>query len=594
MILTKDDLYILEQDLESKIISKFTVLIPFLNLNIDGYVSTEEKLPPIDDAILRLYEGTLKKFNKEKVSKLLGIDEDSVENSFIHLLEKEYIDFNTRSLTDEGRKYIVNRKVINRSKQKFNLIINRITGEVSYQEEGAFIRFKDKQKSYFDTLYDRNNELNMEEIISLQQVKKVWDYRKNIDDYHYKGELLEVLNFEEKGSVFKKFNIYYFMNKQNNVEIRAYDRNTRDKELEKFILERESIEHILTQEKYDFFFEKNVASNIDNIVKDYKNIPNETEMFESFNFLEQVKEKVDIFFPLTKFLHLDDDLIYFITKLCKSNKTVNVYFSGIDPVNIRQRYNINKLVKQSKKSKYLNVFSIKQYCPQSFVMDNDYGKIFMPNIIPINISGISSKCVLFSFKELREDQLKYINDTIIPTAKSNMEIPNTFDLKKTSKAVFSLIEEVDSLFEKIGFGWLANSNETELKEFLYNAILTKKENEFQAFTTKFSTKIVENFKKTTTKKRGKNYFDKDFKMEWSQLSKAMNRIRVYRNSYSHDNFNRFIQEMSYEIIPDDFCDYCPLGISNSFEYKQYKMLEELLVALTETKKQLENTTKSPF
>ena len=105
--------------------------------------------------------------------------------------------------------------------------------------------------------------------------------------------------------------------------------------------------------------------------------------------------------------------------------------------------------------------------------------------------------------------------------------------------------------------------------------------------------MVENFKDSTKKARDKNYFDKQFPIDWPELSLALNRIRVYRNSYSHDFLNKFFLTISEEIIPMDFSEYCPSGISNTCEYKQYVMVEGLYIALQETIKKL-NQKETPF
>ena len=229
MLIAKEDSFVLDKEPESKIIGKFVILVPFSNLNMEVYVTKEERLTPLNDAVLRIYALENQNFNIEETSEILGVSISDVENSYYRLLEKDLIDFVTKRITDDGRKYITERKAINRLKERFSLIVNKITGEVSYQEEGAFIRFKDKRKSSHLTPYERNKDIILEESITLNLVQKIWNYRKEYDEIRYQGELIELLNSHEKGTVYKKFNIYYFMNKQNNVEIRAYERNNRDK-----------------------------------------------------------------------------------------------------------------------------------------------------------------------------------------------------------------------------------------------------------------------------------------------------------------------------------------------------------------------------
>lgn len=595
MLIAKEDSFVLDKEPESKIIGKFVILVPFSNLNMEVYVTKEERLTPLNDAVLRIYALENQNFNIEETSEILGVSISDVENSYYRLLEKDLIDFVTKRITDDGRKYITERKAINRLKERFSLIVNKITGEVSYQEEGAFIRFKDKRKSSHLTPYERNKDIILEESITLNRVQKIWNYRKEFDEIRYQGELIELLNSHEKGTVYKKFNIYYFMNKQNNVEIRAYERNNRDKLLEQFIRNQESANCRLTKSEYDYFFEKNVGTKTKNIVDSYEQIEFTKDGFKSFEFLDKAIRSIDIYLPLNSFLYIEEDFIYHIGKQANTEKLINIYFSGIEPITIKQRSTIEKITKLTNSNKRIKVFSINKYCPQTVILDNKSGKIIYPKIIPINLEGTESKCVYLEFKEIDSQEIEYIQQHVASSAIDLMDIPQHFELNEVTKKIYKLIEELDELFANkgYGYGWLAHSNATEIEKLLLGATITKKNATFESFTTKLSAKMVENFKDSTKKARDKNYFDKQFPIDWPELSLALNRIRVYRNSYSHDFLNKFFLTISEEIILMDFSEYCPSGISNTCEYKQYVMVEGLYIALQETIKKL-NQKETPF
>lgn len=596
MIINKDDAFILEKDEEGRVIGKYTVLIPFANLNVDAYVSDVVTLPPLNDAVLRLYAADIENFRFERIANLLGVDSEDVENAYYSLLEKDFIDFLTKSVTDDGRRYITNRKITNRIKQRFNLVVNKITGEASIQEEGAFIRYKDRRKSNYQCPYERNEDIDLYKEVTLNRVKNVWDSRKQIDEYRYQGELKEILNISEKGTVFRKFTVYYFMNKQNNVEIRVYEKNIRDKKLEKFIRIQESTNPRLTKNKYDYFFERNVVSKGKNIVDSYENIDYDLNYFSSFDFFDNADKTIDIFLPLNSFLVIDDDFLYHLKRQIELKKEINIFISGIEPVDIRQRSYIEKIVKLSLNKNNVKIHSLESYCPQTILLDNQEGRIIYPKIIPINFEGIDTKSVFLDFKEVEASEINFINSKIKIKHRDKMDIPNDFDLNEVSNEIFKLIVDVDELFanKSIGFSWLANSNNSEIKNLLTKAAVTKISSKYQKFTTMLATKMVENFKDSTKKVKNKNYFDNEFCNEWPELSKAMNRIRVYRNSYSHDFFNKFLLALSVDIIPSDFTDYCPSGILNVYEYKQYKMIDGLHEALKITKNKLLEEEEAPF
>ncbi|MBC2202385.1 hypothetical protein HCX59_14275, partial [Listeria welshimeri] len=117
MILNESDIFAIdEMDLGNKIINKQTVLIPYSNQEVDVYVNEEEKLPPISDAVLRLYKVN-DDYSFDEMGEILGIDGGEVNNAYLSLLEKNLIDYISRSITDEGRRYINDRKINNRKKQ---------------------------------------------------------------------------------------------------------------------------------------------------------------------------------------------------------------------------------------------------------------------------------------------------------------------------------------------------------------------------------------------------------------------------------------------------------------------------------------------
>lgn len=77
---------------------------------MEVYVTKEERLTPLNDAVLRIYAMENQNFNIEETSEILGVSISDVENSYYRLLEKDLIDFVTKRITDDGRKYITERK----------------------------------------------------------------------------------------------------------------------------------------------------------------------------------------------------------------------------------------------------------------------------------------------------------------------------------------------------------------------------------------------------------------------------------------------------------------------------------------------------
>lgn len=593
MILNESDVFaVKEMDLGNKLINKQTILIPYSNQEVDVYVNEEEQLPPISDAVLRLYKVN-DDYSFDDMGSLLGIDRDEVNNAYLSLLENNLIDYVSKSITDEGRKYINDRKIINRKKQSITVAVNKITGEVAYQEEGAFIKYSDKQSSILKCPYEQNDQLSIQNMITFDSISKVWNFRKKVDDYRYRGELSEILKTSQKNTVYKKYNVYYFINEQNEVEIRAYERSHRDKNLEQFIWLQESSKPKLTKSKYDYYFEKFVR-NRKNDFHDYQDINFELDVFSSFSFLDNAKEKIQMFIPVHSFSLINDELLFYLKKAIEKGILVEIFFNGFEWVSIQQRIFIEEIL-ALKKFKNVKIASNNKYCPQTIIMDEIEGSVFTPKIFNFSIEGTSGSSVMLTCTSMNDKQHSFLEKNHIRESVSKMEVPDTFCFADSCVDIVDKTGKLDELFSSNNtkLTWFSKNDKKEFDNFFLNAKQVVKKSEYESFTTTLSRKIVENFK-TNSRRRGKKYFDNDFKEEYSQLSFSMNRIRVYRNSYSHEFLDKNFIRMSHKVILKDFDNYCPIGISNIFEYKQYKMIIEHNAALCMTIEALGVEEDSPF
>ncbi|MBC2195266.1 hypothetical protein [Listeria booriae] len=593
MILNESDIFAIdEMDLGNKIINKQTVLIPYSNQEVDVYVNEEEKLPPISDAVLRLYKVN-DDYSFDEMGEILGIDGGEVNNAYLSLLEKNLIDYISRSITDEGRRYINDRKINNRKKQSITVAVNKITGDVSYQEEGAFIKYSDKQSSIFKCPYEQNSQLSIQDSITFDRVTRLWNYRKKIDEYRYKGDISEILKKSQKNTVYKKYNIYYFMNEQNEVEMRAYERTRRDKVLEQFIWLQESSNPQLTKKKYDYYFEKNVRKKNNDFYK-YQDIDFQLDIFKTFSFFDDAQEKIQVFIPIHNFSLLNDELLYYLKKAIEKGIKIEIFFNGFEWVSIQQRIFIEEILYLGKYGN-VKIYSTRNYCPQTIIIDESEGKIFAPKIFNFSIEGTDGSSVMLTFTSMDEKQHKYLKENLVKESISKMDIPDTFCLDESCLEIVDKTEKLDDAFSSNStkLTWFSQNDKREFDKFFSSVKQAVTKAKYESFTTTFSRKVVENFK-ANSKKRGKKYFDSDFREEYPQLSFSMNRIRVYRNSYSHEFLDKNFIKMSHEIIAKDFDGYCPIGISNIFEYKQYKMITEHKLALIDTIDVLGKQEESPF
>lgn len=593
LILNESDVFAMNEiGSGNKIINKQTILIPYSNQEVDVYINEEEKLSPIADAVLRLYKVN-DGYSFDEMGELLGIDGREINNAYLSLIEKNLIDYISQSITDEGRRYINNRKINNRKKQSITVAVNKITGEVAYQEEGAFINYRDKQCSILKCPYEQNDQLSVKDMITFDQVSKVWKFRKKIDDYKHRGELSEILKTSQKNTVYKRYNIYYFLNEQNEVEIRAYERTYRDRGMEQYIWLQESASPKLTKHKYDYYFEK-FAKSPKNSFSDYQKIDFELDIFKSFSFLGKAREKIQIFIPVHSFSLINDELLFHLRNAIEKGIKIEIYFNGFDWVSIQQRIFIEEIL-SLKKFRNVKIYSTNKYCPQTIIIDEIEGNVFTPKVFDFSIEGTTGSSVMLTCTLMNETQHKYLEENLINHAIFKMEIPGDFKLSESSFNIIGKTEKLDELFssKNLRLTWFSQNDKREFDNFFSKAKQVTKKSKYESFTTTLSRKVVENFK-SNSRKRGKKYFDNDFREEFPQLSFSMNRIRVYRNSYSHEFLDKNFIRMSHEVIIKDFDGYCPIGLDNTFEYKQFKMIDGHNKALTKTIEILSNQEDSPF
>ncbi|MGJ0997427.1 hypothetical protein ACR76W_17720, partial [Enterococcus casseliflavus] len=354
---------------------------------------------------------------------------------------------------------------MNRNKQTLTVAVNKITGEVDYQEEGAFINYQDKNKSALKFPYEYNEKIVIQDMITFEKMSKVWNFRKKVDEYKYKGELAEVLASPEKNTVYKKYNIYYYLNEQNELEIRAYERTRRDKDLEQYIWMQESSRPELTKEKYDHYFE-NVVKRKENTYSDYQKIDFELGVFDSFSFLNDAKENIQLFLPIHSFSIINEELLFYIKKVIDKGIKIDIYFNGLEWVSVQQRIYIYEVL-SLRSLKNVNLFSSNKYCPQTIILDGIEGVILEPKIFEFSIGGTAGSSVMLVHNSLNEKQHKYIEEIIVKNSISEMNIPDTFSIAESCKDIVSKTDKLDELFssKSENLTWFSQNDKREFDIF---------------------------------------------------------------------------------------------------------------------------------
>lgn len=592
LIREEEGVLVKELNQKSKIIGKFEIAVPFYNLKVGVYSYKNKKLSAILDAVLRLYN----LFDKEenvfsKIGETLGLEEEEIKTAYYSLIDQDLIDYLNKEITDEGRKYINDNKYINREKSSLNIVINKITGKIDMREASSFIHPKDLHSLDLTCPYDKKKG-DLNGLIDIKSVRKIWNYRKEYDPDKYEGDITEIIKIDERNNVYWRFNVYYLMNEHNKVEIRVFEKNRRDSSLEQYVLEQEGRRNILTKEKYDAFFEENVGMKERNIQNNYQEIIDKiTKNDIDKDIYTKVDERLDLIFPLISFLEIPGDLEENIKKLLERKKRVNLYLCGLEFIDKFQRMRIQGIIKLLRKSRFGKVYSLNEYCPQTIIKDEKSSITYEPSIVPITINGEHSKVTQYTIVPTNNDILTYILGNAIKNTVENIEVEpwETEGLRELTSKIFVLLQEVDELLHSNGLNWSKNRQLLEIKKNLNEFQIVKNEETFMPFIKKIYIDFVESFKKTCKK----GYFDGQFGDEWPELSDALNRIRVYRNLTSHDWLESDMKRRYFKFIKQDFNSYCPFGVENMYLNMQQKILIGLLEALRKTKEKILDIQK-PF
>lgn len=462
-----------------------------------------------------------------------------------------------------------------------------------YKEHNSFMSAKDVYQSKIKYPYDSKNKQNFAEMITSSIVEKIWGYRKENEPVRYAGRVGEVLKTKKENTMYKKFIVYYFVNEQNIVEINVYDKNRREYKLEQFIMQEEQKNSKLTKQKYDIYFEKEIGTNSKYMEKDYEFMKVKFSQ-DIKSIFEKIETRLDIVVPLTSFTELPYVFELNIKKLLSQQKNVNLYLCGIEYIDKHQRERIVKLKRILNQSPFGNVYSLKEYFPQSIVKDLEEGIIYSPSIYPINNGGIESRVVQYHTEDMSKEILMYFTEKVQNSGITKYEVVDVRNsLSEIKKNIYDLIIEIDDYLVNQNLGWSKEKNLSEIKRNIESIKLSNKEEYFLKFVKDLYIDLVESFKKFSKRSKGKNYFDQDFSEDFPELSECLNRIRVYRNLTAHDWLEKDMQNRYFKFIDKDFDGYCPFGIKNTYEVMQVSILQGLLSSLEKTKSELKNNVK-PF
>ncbi|WP_434715028.1 hypothetical protein LS996_27900 (plasmid) [Bacillus cereus] len=539
-----------------------------------------KRLPVVDEYVLRLYH---ERVSLEDMSKVLGIDMELINTSYFNLIHLGLIHENTKWITERGHFYLREYKIDSYEKVIVDIVIDALSGEIK------------KDRKFMNRWSIRENNLDVlppltfvpsVSTLKVSQLKKVMRQYKEMDPDTYNGDLLDIIEVENKQTQFKRLSVLVFSNSMGDIRFMVCDDAQRYEEYESLLMRVEKSGKSVLDYGIGDYFEKANLEYITEIKKDSNKNLSPAEMKNGvYTLLDEVKEKLYISIPLIKNKTLDNYFINLLKEKLQENIQIHLLTSGREFADPFQKQQYEKITELQRKHKNLLVDNNPEIQHPVVIAD---GKGILSYLVknelnlPKSKYGITEKGFL-----LDADQVKTVVNTIFMPVDSMINRQNLIsksELENKLRRIIQLVIEFDEyLLGKNNIGWLGGNSFPDAQRVLESPVATN-ENRFKVFISSMHTSLGESLEKNGKIHGEPKYFWNYFKNEFPELQKVLHKIRVYRNSTEHlvlepqakQNYFRFLDEDLDGAIPFlKDCGYHTLQTKVVMELE--RALESLLV-----------------
>ncbi|MFB5545253.1 hypothetical protein [Bacillus cereus] len=539
-----------------------------------------KRLPVVDEYVLRLYH---ERVSLEDMSKVLGIDMELINTSYFNLIHLGLIHENTKWITERGHFYLREYKIDSYEKVIVDIVIDALSGEIK------------KDRKFMNRWSIRENNLDVlppltfvpsVSTLKVSQLKKVMRQYKEMDPDTYNGDLLDIIEVENKQTQYKRLSVLVFSNSMGDIRFMVCDDAQRYEEYESLLMRVEKSGKSVLDYGIGDYFEKANLEYITEIKKDSNKNLSPAEMKNGvYTLLDEVKEKLYISIPLIKNKTLDNYFINLLKEKLQENIQIHLLTSGREFADPFQKQQYEKITELQRKHKNLLVDNNPEIQHTVVIAD---GKGILSYLVknelnlPKSKYGITEKGFL-----LDADQVKTVVNTIFMPVDSMINRQNLIsksELENKLRRIIQLVIEFDEyLLDKNNIGWLGGNSFPDAQRVLESPVATN-ENRFKVFISSMHTSLGESLEKNGKIHGEPKYFWNYFKNEFPELQKVLHKIRVYRNSTEHlvlepqakQNYFRFLDEDLDGAIPFlKDCGYHTLQTKVVMELE--RALESLLV-----------------
>lgn len=573
-----------------KLVGYTEVAIPVFQRRVQVLVLCKKSIPVVEQFILSFYKEGVE---LDDIREILGLTQQLVDEAWAGLIQKDYINNFTKSITESGLQYLKENIIEKLEKKEILISIDGLTGEISKSSTQYMMQKFVKEKE-IKALKSNYSKMQLEDI-DFQSIKRVYKAYQQADSEGYPGNILDVIEITGNTTKYRRIDVLFFQNDKNDLRILAYDDYNKVEKYEEKLLSLENDGIAILDYNIDEFMNEQQLRDIDSIIKSSGDDECECIMKDKINnewdkFLTVTEDELFIVTPLISECKLNNAFKERIESLVQDKVKIQYIISGKDFANEYQKNNCIFLQELNKSDN----FRFKQIpCYFNKMIANVSKRealisIYYQNEIISNGSKIGIEEKVYKLKgslflSLYDKLIRTIDKYRMPNLKEHFF--DSDELRKKVENIIGLAKDCDSYMDSNdSIGWFGDGGIPDIKRLVEVPVAKNSEN-FRVFIDSFNKSLVESLEQNAKIKGKKKYFWAEFEREYSSLQKTLDKIKTYRNKSNHLKLDEINKKKYFTYLKEDLNGYLPEFIEHGYMIIQQKILLELE---TEVKKVLVN------
>lgn len=548
--------------------------LPIFKKNVTCLATFNKRLSDVMEFTLKLLDLN---YNEVTIAEMLALDKELIKHAIYDLESMNMIDIKTYTVTEEGKKYLQKNSYATLKRVELPVAVDSFLGDIKADKN--FISNKNAKNINLNTIKPILDPTN-NYIIEPHRIKSLLkEYIKKADST-LEVDLVGIVNYSKKSTQFMKLNLVVLKSPSNEVRFTVYNSNNRLNRLEQKITTADEAGIRIFKPMPLSFLEK----------KEILNIPKEFQNYSETNYVEILNVEyfyndnlsLDFVVPLIDIYKIDSDWIMTLENYLRRKLKVSIKFTGESYPSPFIKNQVLELLKlREKYSKHLHINHHINYEYASVIINGK--ESYIDQIEEFELGLKTNR------KTIKHKTLYYIGEKIIRNDPEKFNIDYYKDKKEIQIEITKLIKlskELDVMMEECyGLNWLSRGQILNQSKLL-DINLANSSTKFSEFTKALTASFIEVLSVVGEEQGIKNYMFEDFQKNFPMLFKALNRLRIYRNSMQHNDLDKKNLKVYIEFIIEDLNGQFPEFLADGYLFLQKHILREILKAVDNTFEEL--------